>query len=69
MAEDAEADKTQDASAQVENSLTMNQAKTYFVNKHGKYTTTNVEFRVDSDSIVVLFWAARGGILSKQRKV
>lgn len=56
------------AAAQVENSLTMNQAKTYFVTKHGKYTTTNVEFRVDADSIVVQFYASRP-LLAKHKKV
>ena len=54
---------------QVENSLTMNQAKTYFVNKHGRYLTTNAELRVDSDTIIVNMWASRAGLLAKQRKV
>ncbi|EGD74397.1 hypothetical protein PTSG_06408 [Salpingoeca rosetta] len=64
--QDAEQDALMGA---VEHTLSMNQAHTFFVTKHGKYTHQTVEFRVADDVITVTTFHSTRSILHKSRRV
>ena len=53
----------------VEHTLSMNQAHTFFVTKHGKYTHQTVEFRITDEAIAVTSFHSTRSLLTKSKKV